>query len=49
MISVNSLRSLTYVHPSEFAEDHLPGAVNLPVLDDEERATVGTIYKGQAI
>jgi tRNA 2-selenouridine synthase len=31
--------------PEEFAEDHLPGAVNLPVLDDEERARVGTIYK----
>jgi tRNA 2-selenouridine synthase len=31
--------------PSEFAEDHLPGAINLPVLDDEERAEVGTIYK----
>ncbi len=30
--------------PSEFAEDHLPGAVNLPVLDDDERAHVGTIY-----
>jgi tRNA 2-selenouridine synthase len=30
--------------PSEFAEDHAPGAINLPVLDDEERATVGTIY-----
>jgi len=30
--------------PSEFAEDHLPGAVNLPVLDDEERARVGTLY-----
>jgi tRNA 2-selenouridine synthase len=30
--------------PSEFAEDHAPGAVNLPVLDDEERARVGTIY-----
>ena len=30
--------------PSEFAEDHVPGAVNLPVLDDEERARVGTIY-----
>ena len=30
--------------PSEFAEDHAPGAVNLPVLDDEERAKVGTIY-----
>lgn len=31
--------------PSEFAEDHIPGAINLPVLDDEERARVGTIYK----
>ena len=30
--------------PSEFAEDHLPGAVNLPVLDDAERAEVGTEY-----
>lgn len=30
--------------PSEFAEDHLPGAVNLPVLDDAERAEIGTIY-----
>jgi tRNA 2-selenouridine synthase len=30
--------------PSEFAEDHAPGAINLPVLTDEERAEVGTIY-----
>jgi len=30
--------------PSEFAEDHLPGAINLPVLDDAERAEVGTEY-----
>lgn len=30
--------------PGEFAEDHLPGAVNLPVLNDAERAEVGTIY-----
>ncbi len=29
----------------EFAEDHIPGAVNLPVLNNEERAHVGTIYK----
>jgi tRNA 2-selenouridine synthase len=29
----------------EFAEDHLPGALNLPVLHDSERAEVGTIYK----
>ncbi|WP_378941992.1 tRNA 2-selenouridine(34) synthase MnmH [Paracoccus sp. R86501] len=31
--------------PAEFAEDHLPGAINLPVLNDEERERVGTIYK----
>lgn len=30
--------------PSEFAQDHIPGAINLPVLSDEERALVGTIY-----
>ena len=31
--------------PAEFAEDHLPGAISLPVLSDDERAEVGTIYK----
>ena len=31
--------------PAEFALDHLPGAINLPVLDDEERRIVGTLYK----
>ena len=31
--------------PSEYAEDHLPGALNAPSLDDAERAEVGTIYK----
>ena len=30
--------------PAEFALDHLPGAINLPVLDDVERAAVGTEY-----
>jgi tRNA 2-selenouridine synthase len=34
--------------PAEFAEDHLPGAINAPVLDDAERALVGTIYKQQS-
>lgn len=34
--------------PSEFAEDHIPGAVNLPVLDDDERAYVGTMYVQQS-
>lgn len=31
--------------PKEYAEDHIPGAVNLPVLDDEERVRVGTLHK----
>lgn len=30
--------------PAEFALDHLPGAINLPVLDDAQRAAVGTEY-----
>ena len=30
--------------PAEYAEDHVPGAVSLPVLSNEERARVGTIY-----
>jgi len=30
--------------PAEYAIDHIPGAVNLPVLNDAERAEVGTIY-----
>ena len=31
--------------PAEFALDHVPGAINCPVLDNAERATIGTIYK----
>lgn len=31
--------------PAEFAEDHIPGAINLPALSNDERAEVGTIYK----
>jgi tRNA 2-selenouridine synthase len=34
--------------PAEFAEDHVPGAINLPVLDNDERARVGTIYVQQS-
>ena len=31
--------------PAEYAEDHVPGAISAPVLDNEERARVGTLYK----
>src|SRR5689334_14954600 len=31
--------------PAEYAEDHLPEAISVPVLDDAERAMVCTVYK----
>lgn len=31
--------------PAEFAEDHIPGAVNFPVLSNEERVRIGTLHK----
>ena len=31
--------------PAEFFDDHIPGAINLPVLDDQQRAEIGGIYK----
>ncbi len=31
--------------PAEYAEDHIPGAISLPAMSNEERARVGTIYK----
>ncbi len=54
MITLTHLSDLGKLHfddiidvrsPSEFADDHVPEAINLPVLDDEERALVGTEYK----
>lgn len=31
--------------PAEFADDHLPGALNWPVLDNPQRVLVGTLYR----
>lgn len=33
--------------PVEFQQGAIPGAVNLPILDDQQRAEVGTLYKQQ--
>ena len=35
--------------PGEFKQDHIPGAVNMPVLNNEERHKVGSIYSGMKI
>lgn len=34
--------------PKEYNEDTIPGAINIPLFDDEERALVGTIYKQES-
>ena len=48
-LSLRDLRSFDAIldarSPTEFAEDHLPGAINVPVLEDAERVLVGTLYQ----
>lgn len=34
--------------PAEFARDRIPGARNVPLLDDAQRAVVGTLYKRES-
>jgi tRNA 2-selenouridine synthase len=31
--------------PGEYNQGHIPGAVNIPLFDDAQRAEVGTVYK----
>ena len=33
--------------PGEFADGHIPGAINIPIFNNDERAIVGTIYKSK--
>lgn len=51
----SGLASITQLHefdevidvrsPGEYAEDHIPGAINCPVLNDAERTHIGTLYQ----
>jgi tRNA 2-selenouridine synthase len=34
--------------PAEFARDHVPSAVNVPLFDDQQREIVGTLYKKES-
>lgn len=49
VVSIDSLASFDEIidvrTPLEFAEDHIPGAINAPVLTNEERVLIGTLYK----
>jgi tRNA 2-selenouridine synthase len=40
----SSARIIDLRSPTEFQRDHMPGAINVPLLDDEQRALVGTLY-----
>lgn len=33
--------------PGEYTYGHIPGAVNIPLFDDSQRAEVGTLYKNE--
>lgn len=49
-IYLNSLKQAVLLDvrsEGEFEQGHIPGAINLPLLNNEERAIVGTIYKQQ--
>ncbi len=44
----NSLKGITVIDvrtPNEFEQGHIPGAYNIPLFSNDERAIVGTIYK----
>jgi tRNA 2-selenouridine synthase len=54
-IAVEDFVKLSLIHPvfdvrseAEFSHAHIPGAFNLPLFNNEERAVVGTIYKQQS-
>lgn len=44
-IRLNNAAAVDVRSPGEFKEFHIPGAVNIPLFTDEERAMIGTIYK----
>lgn len=49
LLEIRKQRTLFDVRtPAEFAKGHIPGALNLPLFSNEERAVVGTIYKQQS-
>jgi len=45
VLATPGVRIVDLRSPAEHAEDHPPGAINVPLFDDVERALVGTLYK----
>jgi len=46
-INLNNAIFIDTRSPSEFQKGHIPKAINIPLLNDEQRAIVGTVYKKQ--
>lgn len=46
-IKLNDLPIVDVRSPGEFSEGHIPGAFNMPLFTDEERAIIGTLYKNK--
>ena len=35
--------------PSEYKSETIPGAINIPIFNDEERSLIGTVYKQESV
>lgn len=45
LLNNSEFQAIDVRSPGEFDESHIPGAVNIPIFSNEERAEIGTIYK----
>lgn len=43
--SIDKFNVIDVRSPKEFEQGHIPGGINIPLFDNEERAVVGTLYK----
>lgn len=43
--SIEKFNVIDVRSPKEFEQGHIPGAFNIPLFDNEERAVIGTLYK----
>lgn len=35
--------------PSEYEEFHIPGAINIPIFEDEEKRLIGLVYRREGV
>ena len=47
LINAKTIPTIVVRSPGEFKKGHIPGAFNIPLFNDDERAAVGTAYVQQ--